>query len=130
MQDKMKEANLPEPLFVNEREDFVVTFYNGEYPELYPEVLKKDKKTQDKKTQDKKNQDKKTQDKRIVVLNEILQICQKEPQSIKQIMERLDYKSSKTFKKYYIKPLLEEGKLKMTLPEKPTSKNQKYITVD
>ena len=68
--------------------------------------------------------------KRIVVLNEILQICQKEPQSIKQIMEKLDYKSSKTFKKYYIKPLLEEGKLKMTLPEKPTSKNQKYITVD
>ena len=120
MQDKMKEANLPEPVFVNEREDFVVTFYNGEYPELYPEELKKEKKTQDKKTQDK----------RIVVLNEILQICQKEPQSIKQIMERLDYKSSKTFKKYYIKPLLEEGKLKMTLPEKPTSKNQKYITVD
>jgi len=125
MQDKMKEANLPEPVFVNEREDFVVTFYNGEYPELYPEELKKDKKTQDKKTQDKKTQDKKT-----VVLNEILQICQKEPQSIKQIMEKLDYKSSKTFKKYYIKPLLEEGKLKMTLPEKPTSKNQKYITVD
>ena len=130
MQDKMKEANLPEPVFVNEREDFVVTFYNGEYPELYPEELKKEKKTQDKKPQDKKTQDKKTQDKRIVVLNEILQICQKEPQSIKQIMERLDYKSSKTFKKYYIKPLLEEGKLKMTLPEKPTSKNQKYITVD
>jgi ATP-dependent DNA helicase RecG len=40
MEDKMKEAKLPEPIFVNEREDFVVTFYNGEYPELYPEELK------------------------------------------------------------------------------------------
>ena len=39
MEDKMKEAKLPEPIFVNEREDFVVTFYNGEYPELYPETL-------------------------------------------------------------------------------------------
>ena len=40
MEDKMKEAKLPEPIFINEREDFVVTFYNGEYPELYPEELK------------------------------------------------------------------------------------------
>ena len=37
MQKKMKEAGLPEPVFTNERKDFVVTFYNGEYPELYPE---------------------------------------------------------------------------------------------
>lgn len=41
MEDKMKEAKLPEPVFLNEREDFVVTFYNGEYPEVYPEELKK-----------------------------------------------------------------------------------------
>ena len=34
MQKKMKEANLPEPVFTNAREDFIVTFYNGEYPEL------------------------------------------------------------------------------------------------
>lgn len=40
MEDKMKEAKLPEPIFINEREDFVVTFYNGEYPEIYPEELK------------------------------------------------------------------------------------------
>ena len=60
MLDEMKKANLPEPLFVNEREDFVVTFYNGEYPELYPIELKEDKKTQDKK-----------KDK----FNKILQIC-------------------------------------------------------
>lgn len=47
MQDKMKEANLPNPIFTNEREDFVVTFYNGEYPELYPEEIEKYKKAQE-----------------------------------------------------------------------------------
>ena len=47
MQDKMEEANLPNPIFTNEREDFVVTFYNGEYPELYPIELKKYKKAQE-----------------------------------------------------------------------------------
>ena len=44
MQDKMEEANLPNPIFTNEREDFVVTFYNGEYPELYPVEIEKYKK--------------------------------------------------------------------------------------
>ena len=98
--------------FRNEREDFVVTFYNGEYPELYPEELKQDKKTQDKKATN---------------FNKILEIC-KEPKSITEIMEKLGYKSSKTLKRNYIKPLLEMGKLKMTIPDKPTSKNQKYIS--
>ena len=40
MIDEMKKANLPEVELKNEREDFVVTFYNGEYPELYPETIK------------------------------------------------------------------------------------------
>ena len=121
MQKKMKEANLPEPIFTNEREDFVVTFYNGEYPELYPEKLITNKKTQDKKTQDKKTQDKKTQ-----VFNQILEMCI-EPKSIMEIMKNLGYKSNKTLKRNYIRPLLETGKLIMTIPDKPTSKNQKYI---
>lgn len=33
MIDEMKRAKLPEPVFRNAREDFFVTFYNGEYPE-------------------------------------------------------------------------------------------------
>ena len=142
MLDEMKKANLPEPIFVNEREDFVVTFYNGEYPELYPIELEDNKKTQDKKTQDKKTQDKKTQDKKIQdkktqdkktkdkkedKFNKILQIC-REPKSMVEIMLLLEYKSSKSLKRNYIKPLIESGKLQMTIPDKPTSRNQKYIS--
>jgi ATP-dependent DNA helicase RecG len=36
--------------------------------------------------------------------------------------------SSKTsFRRIFLKPLLKSGKLKMTLPDKPNSGNQKYI---
>ena len=66
MQKAMKTANLPKPIFSNEREDFVVNFYNGEYPELYPEELNEFKKIQDKKTQDKKT----------VIFNKIIEICE------------------------------------------------------
>ncbi len=116
MIDEMKQANLPEPVFKNEREDFVVTFYNGEYPELYPEELNKDKVQE------------KTPDKKKKNINRILEIC-KQPRSISEIMRELDYNSKKTLKRNYIKPLLESEKLKMTIPDKPTSKNQKYITI-
>ena len=127
MQKKMKIANLPEPVFINEREDFVVTFYNGEYPELYPENFNlNDKKTQDKKTQDKKTQDKKTQDKKIQKINKILEFC-KQPKSLNEIMVELGYKSNRTLKREYINPLLQSGKLKMTIPDKPTSRKQRYI---
>lgn len=112
MNKKMKEANLPEPIFKNEREDFVVTFYNGEYPELYPNELKENKKIQDKKQKN---------------IDEILRIC-KEPKSVKEIIEELNYKSASAFRRDYIKPLIENGLLRMTIPDKPSSRKQKYIS--
>ena len=37
------------------------------------------------------------------------------------------YKTKETFRKNYIKPAIELGLIKMTLPEKPNSKNQRYV---
>ena len=114
MQKKMQIAKLPEPVFTNEREDFVVTFYNGEYPELYPNELNIKEKAQDKKAQDKDVQE------------NILLFC-KEERTVFEIMEYVGYKNRTRFRRDYIKPMVESGQLKMTIPDKPTSKNQKYI---
>ena len=49
------------------------------------------------------------------------------PYSAKQIMEKLHLKSKETFRKHYMHPALEMGLVKMTIPDKPSSKNQRYI---
>ena len=56
----------------------------------------------------------------------IIRFC-KEEKNIFEIMEHLGYKNRTRFRRSYIKPLVENGKLQMTIPEKPTSKNQKYV---
>lgn len=43
-------------------------------------------------------------------------------------MEFIGYKNRTRFRRDYIKPLVEKGKLKMTIPDKPTSRKQKYIS--
>lgn len=50
-----------------------------------------------------------------------------EPRSKAEIMEHCGYKDTKNFTRKYLRPLLNSGTLQMTLPNKPKSKNQKYI---
>lgn len=61
-------------------------------------------------------------------IDKILNFCQ-EPKSKKEIMEFTGYKDSKHFTARYLNLLIKEGKLAMTIPDKPKSRNQKYITV-
>ena len=58
----------------------------------------------------------------------ILSFCS-EPHSKSEIAEHCGYKNTKNFTQKYLRPLLNNGTLKMTLPDKPKSKHQKYITV-
>ena len=58
----------------------------------------------------------------------ILAFC-KEPRSKAEIMEHCGYKNTKNFTKKYIRPLLDSKALNMTVPDKPNSRNQKYIAV-
>ncbi len=62
-----------------------------------------------------------------MIQDRILEICVT-PKSILEIAESLGYKYRKTVHKY-LDPLLEQGRLARTIPDKPNSKNQKYITV-
>ena len=51
------------------------------------------------------------------------------PMSSNEIMEKLGIKSKETLRANYIDPAIENGLIKMTLPDKPTSKNQMYYKI-
>lgn len=58
---------------------------------------------------------------------EIIRYCD-EAKSREEIFEYIKlYNNSKNYNKH-IKPIIELGWLQQTIPDKPTSKNQKYIT--
>jgi len=43
------------------------------------------------------------------------------------IMQKLNLKSRETFRKNYINPAIHMGMVRMTIPDKPNSKNQRYV---
>lgn len=49
------------------------------------------------------------------------------PYTSNSIMEALGLKSKETLRKNYINPAMELGLIKMTLPDKPNSRNQRYV---
>lgn len=57
-----------------------------------------------------------------------LAFCQ-EPRSKAEIMQHCRHKSTKNFTQNYLRARIESGQLQMTIPDKPKSRNQKYITV-
>lgn len=97
--------------FVQEMDGFVVKFYRRNIdslrgtPQVIPQVAPQ------------------VED----IMNQILQLCIV-PKNKKEIMRFCGYKDSKHFTERFINPLLEEGRIAMTIPDKPNSKNQKYIT--
>ena len=61
------------------------------------------------------------------IMEQILVFC-KEPKTSKEIIEYFGFANRLYFKRHYLDEMLERGQLKMTIPEKPTSKNQKYYS--
>ena len=60
------------------------------------------------------------------MMNEVLAFCTQE-RSLTEIMSHLGLKHRNNAKSRYIDPLIEGGFLEMTIPEKPNSRNQKYV---
>ena len=50
-----------------------------------------------------------------------------EPRTRQEIQEYCGYKSKDYFRKHILNPLIESGKVDMTIPEKPHSSKQKYV---
>ena len=69
------------------------------------------------------------QDNSIALEWEILKFCRK-PKSKKEILDYLGYKNRTYMTRKILKPMIESGKLTYTIPDKPTSRLQKYRTVE
>ena len=52
------------------------------------------------------------------------------PRSKREMMAHIGLTDSKNFRERYLVPLLNAGKIEMTIPEKPKSRNQKYKKVN
>lgn len=59
-------------------------------------------------------------------IDRIIEFCSR-PRSKSEIMDYLGMKDKVNFRRKYLIPMVNDGRLLMTIPEKPTSKNQKYV---
>jgi ATP-dependent DNA helicase RecG len=61
------------------------------------------------------------------VIKQICSFC-KEPRSMTEILNFLSRSDRTKFRNRYINPLIEKGMLELTIPDKPKSSNQRYLT--
>jgi ATP-dependent DNA helicase RecG len=101
----MTEADLPEPVFQNRRNEFVVILYNEHKEQVRIQSDVKDKMDD----------------------SDLLTFCNI-PRTRKEIAEHLGISTIFYAMQYYVQPLLTSGDLIMTIPEKPKSRNQKFVS--
>jgi len=96
---ELKKADMPAPIFIDKRGIFKVVFY---------------KKAS-------------IQNKDLDFQQELLNYCIK-PRTREELANKFGFESPSYFIKKYISPLITSGEIKMTLPDKPKSKYQKYYS--
>ena len=63
-------------------------------------------------------------------INNLLDVMEvNKPMTSKEIMKKLKIKSKETLRNNYLDPAIDAGYVKLTIPDKPTSKNQMYYKV-
>jgi len=100
---EMAEAGLPEPVFLNQRNEFVVVLYNKKEGRTTTSDVDPSNGTE-----------------------RLLAFCHT-PKTRQEIADFIGIKTVFYVTQNYIQPLLETGKLKMTIPDKPKSRNQRYF---
>ena len=109
MRRELAAYGLPEPVFENRRNEFVVTFYNGTTAELPAPVPTPAEQEGEAKS--------------------LLDFC-KTPRTRQEIAEFLGIKTTFYAMQRYVQPMLAEKKLAMTMPDNPRSRNQQFYTTD
>ena len=49
------------------------------------------------------------------------------PYSSNELMEKLELKSRDGFRRNYLRPAIESNLIRMSIPDKPNNRNQRYI---
>ena len=63
-------------------------------------------------------------------INKLLDVMEyNKPMTANEIMAKLGIKSKETLRSTYLDPAIQEGVVALTIPDKPTSKNQMYYKV-
>ena len=63
----------------------------------------------------------------MININKLLNVMKPgKPISATEIMEKLEIKSKETLRSQYLDPAIKKGLINLTIPDKPTSKNQMY----
>ena len=108
IREEMESAGLPAPVFEDRRGMFTVKLYNSSAAtqKVPPEnALKKTKLTE----------------------SALLEFCQV-PRTRKQLADHFG-RGAGYIVQHYVQPLIDQGKIQRTNPDKPRSKNQQYFTV-
>lgn len=100
---EMAEYGLPEPVFQNRRNEFVVILYNRAVASVEETKQAKD--------------------------DTLLAFC-RTPRSRQEIADYLGIKATPYMMNKYVLPLIQQGLLRMTIPDKPKSRNQRYYAVE
>ncbi len=99
------------PRFYSDYDSFVLTLCNLNHGEREQETAQREQETNKKDTR-----------------NKIIAFCFV-PRSRVEILNFLGFGSKSALWRNYLKPLINEGKLQMTIPEQPKNRNQKYVVV-
>lgn len=59
----------------------------------------------------------------------LLSVMETYPMTAQELMDKLNLKSRDGFRKNYLTPAIEAGLIGMTIPDKPTSRNQRYYKI-
>ena len=118
MRRECQKLGLPEPEFYDTRGEFKVVFRNRYYP--YQDVVKEDSASFEVEPTSKL-----TKDHAQPVTMQVLAFCET-PRSRNEIIDFVGQSRNHVMTQIVL-PLVESGKLRLTLPEKPQSPYQKYV---
>lgn len=126
---EMAQAGLPDPVFENRRNEFVVILYNSTFtyhsePDRGMLIRECALYAVSRGAEPVKQMEEKQEERSI---KDLLQFCV-QPRLKTEIAEFMGVKTLYYAMKKYVNPLLERGELAMTIPDKPQSKLQKYYT--